>query len=74
MSTQRLHSLPSQHATLQPLPEGDAVAQYTISQIHRIQLARGEAACFRTEARYTCRKLGCPLGAECRRRIAAWRR
>ncbi|AOV16542.1 hypothetical protein BJI67_05170 [Acidihalobacter aeolianus] len=56
------------------LPEGDQITQHSTHQIHRIQIARGEAPCFRTDARYTCNKLNCPLCVECRRRIAAWRR
>ncbi|OBS08796.1 hypothetical protein [Acidihalobacter prosperus] len=71
---QRPHARTEYPTELPLLPEGDEVALYSPNQIHRIQLARGEAACFRTDARYACRKLDCPLGAECRRRIAVWRR
>lgn len=64
----------TQPTPLPSLPEGETVRKYSISQIHRIQMARGERPCFRTDNRYTCNRQHCPLDFECRRRIAAWRR
>lgn len=72
-SLQRQAAL-SELSTPPPLPEGEAIKHFSTGQIHRIQLDRGEAPCFRSDARYTCRRERCPLAAECRRRVAVWRR
>ncbi len=45
-----------------------------VAKVHRLQVARGGEACFRTEKRWTCDESDCEWRRECRRLMAEWMR
>jgi len=74
MSAQDLDFFSNPKLKYPSLPTGYMVKKYSVSRIHRMQLARGEETCFRTDSRYACKNQNCPLKTECKRKIAAWQR